>query len=94
MLRAYRLVSAHLYRMRNRSSIAEDAWSMAASECAIDPEALEPSSVRRLNTARNRAVERIVDSHFAQLEKSRAIVAIDEAVRTAHEAALLELCLN
>ena len=80
--------------MRNRSSIAEDAWHTAASGSTIDVETFAQNSVRNLNSARNRAIAVIMESHFAQSEKSRAIVAIDEAVRATHELALLELCLS
>jgi hypothetical protein len=84
-LRAYRKVTALLYRMRERSRIAEDAWDRATSGIPGEPENTGQWPVGLLNFARNKAVELIAEGNHFLPERSRAIAAIDEAVRSAFE---------
>jgi hypothetical protein len=58
-LRAYRKVTALLYRMLERSRIAEDAWDRATSGNPVEPENSSQWPVGLLNFARNKAVELI-----------------------------------
>jgi hypothetical protein len=90
LLHSYRLVSAYLYRMQIRSPIAEDAWDKARPEMTSETEAFGQTAVGRLNAARNKAIELISESNHDRSEQSRAIMAIDEAVRSALEINLRE----
>jgi len=91
LLHSYRLVSAYLYRMQDRSPLAEDAWDKARPDDMTEPGMSGHTSVRRLNAARNRAIELITDANHFRVDQSRAIVAIDEAVRIALEVNLREV---
>jgi hypothetical protein len=89
LMHTYQLVSAYLYRMQDRSPIAEDAWDKATPGDMVKPEMFGQTSIQRLNATRNRAIEFISDGDHFRPEKSRAIVVIDEAVRAAVE---VDLC--
>lgn len=91
--RLFQLVSAHLYRMQNRSSVAEDAWERARPVDIAEPLKLDQTHIQRLNVARNRAIELIADGNHSPAERSRAIVAIDEAVRTTFEVNLRDVLM-
>ena len=80
--------------MRERSRIAEDAWDDATSENPVEPENSSQWPVRELSFARNRAVELISEGDHFLPERSRAIAAIDEAVRSALEQDMRESILG
>ena len=84
-LSAYRKVTALLYRMRERSRIAEDAWDCAISANSVESSSTAQWSIGELHSARSRAIELISEGNHVLPERSRAIVAIDEAVRSALE---------
>jgi hypothetical protein len=83
LMHTYRLVSAYLFRMQDRSPIAEDAWNKAMPGEMVEPETFGQTSIRRLKAARNKAIGLISDGNHFRPERSRAIVAINEAVRCA-----------
>jgi hypothetical protein len=85
LLRSYRLVSAYLYRMQDRLAIAEDAWDKARPHDLSEAELFDRSSVRRLESARDNAIGLIVAGSQCEAIRTRAIVAIAEAVRSALE---------
>ena len=91
LMHTYRLVSAYLCRMQERSPIAEDAWARATPVIAIEPGMHGRSPVRRLNATRNRAIDFIADGNHFRPERSRAIVAVNEAVRIAVDVDLRDL---
>ena len=91
LLRSYRLVSAHLFRMQDRSAVAEDAWDRARPVNMAEPPKFGQTPIRRLNAARNRAIDLIADGNHSASERTRAIVAIDEAVRMTFEVNLRDL---
>ena len=71
--------------MQARSAVAEDAWDQVRPPSVADPAKFGQPSIRRLNAARNHAIELIAVGNHSVCERSRAIVAIDEAVRTTFE---------
>jgi hypothetical protein len=83
LLHSYRLVAALLYRMQDRSSDAENAWHVATAGDITDPAMFDQTSVLRINAARNKAIATITDRCPSEAVRAHAIVAIDEAVRTA-----------
>ena|GEM_PF-2066633 len=94
LLHTYRLVSALLYRLQARSTIAEDAWDMATSADLAKSTLFGKSSIFRLNVARTRAIAVIAEGIHLQSERLRATVAIDEAVRTAVEIDLRDIVVS
>lgn len=83
LLHSYRLVAANLYRMADRSSLAENAWDAATAGDIADPSVFGHTSVLKINAARNKAVAMITDDCPVGYSRACAIVAIDEAVRSA-----------
>ena len=94
LLHTYRLVSALLYRLQARSVIAESAWDMATSADLTKSTLFGKSSILKLNVARTRAIAIMSEGIHVQSERLRAIVAIDEAVRTAVEIDLRDIVVS
>jgi hypothetical protein len=83
LLRSYRLVSAHLYRMQDRLAIAEDAWDRARPTDLSETAIFDQSSVQRLESARDNAIAIILECMQCEAIRTRAIAAVVEAVRSA-----------
>ena len=90
LLHSYRLVAANLYRMQDRSTLAENAWDAATADDIADPLVLCQTSVLKINAARNKAIASIADDCPSGSKRAFAIVAIDEAVRSAVAMDLLQ----
>lgn len=82
-LRAYRLVSAYLYRMQDRLTIAEDAWDKARPSDISEAMMFDRSSVSRLESARDAAIAIILEVTHCEALQMRAIAAIIGAVNSA-----------
>jgi hypothetical protein len=85
LLRSYRLVSAYLYRMQDRLSIAEDAWDKARPHDMSESTTFDQSSTGRLESARDSAIAMILEVTHCEAIQARAIAALMEGVRFALE---------
>jgi hypothetical protein len=85
LMHSCQLVSAYLYRMQDRSPIAEAAWGKATYSSISETIRVGQTPVRRLNAVRNKTIGLIIDGDHFRPERARAIAAIDEAVHTTVE---------
>ena len=80
---SYRLVAAFLYRMPERSPIAEAAWERAGFDDVTEASDLGRLPAAGLISARDRAIDAIMTGTDFPVARSKAVDAIDAAVRAA-----------